>query len=124
MNLKTLPKSKTFAQHVQGVLSARFHLENGQPEYSVEDGTKDYSIELWLRSTQKIELVTFYLDRDTYYDPVRMAEKRPDGYYEEFSAFEDFVITAEVQVAGRIYSQEMWLSELLRAGHAQELDPA
>ena len=115
--------TRAFIAHVNGELKARFRLDaRGRPIYEQDEDDPDlrhYTIELSLESpiAPEIDTVTYYLDDETYRDPVAVSNDRANEFTAEISSYGDFEVEVTVQIGKHAYKQRAWLSSLLEAGH-------
>lgn len=123
--MNRLPVNKRFQEHVRGALQARFRCNDPEIYTENEDGAKRYIIDLFFvpdsGRADKIQDVIFYLD-EAFIDRVRLGQKNRDGSYEAVvESNGDFVITVEVLIDGKSYTQQMWLADMLEAGYADTI---
>ena len=126
--MSRINSTRAFSDNVKGQLKARFRLDaDGQPLYEDDDdGLRHYTIDLTLESpaAPDIDSVTYYMDDETYWDPVAVSNDRDNDFTEEISSYGDFEVEVTVQMRKHAYKQRAWLSSLLEAGHAGDTSPA
>ncbi len=128
--MKTLRHTRAFANNVKGALEARFRLDAaGAPLFEPDDEDPElrhYTIDLRLESpiAEDIESVTYFMEDETYADPLRVSDDRDNDFTEEISSYGDLEVEVTVQVGAHVYKQRAWLSNLLQAGHEGDASPA
>ena len=121
--------TKNFTERVKGQLRAQFRPDaQGTPLFrTVEDGLKEYRINLSLSAitAPEIESVTYFLDDETFWDPVAASNDRDNDFTQQISSYGDVLVKVTVRFEdGSKIKQEAWLSNLLEAGHAGDNSPA
>jgi len=121
--------TKNFSDKVKGQLRAQFRLDaHGAPLFrTVEDGLKEYRINLSLSDSTApdIESVTYFLDDETFWDPVAASNDRDNDFTQQISSYGNVLVKVTVWFDnGSKIKQEAWLSNLLEAGHAGDDSPA
>lgn len=115
-----------FQENVAGTLRARFRLDgNGNPVSGVEDETTFYFIELSLDSpnARQIHKVAYLLDQATYWEPERESNDWQHAFTEEITSYGDFLVRVEVKMPTGRFVQQALLSDMLEAGHENDLNP-
>jgi hypothetical protein len=119
--------NQRFRETVQGTLKAVFQLDgDGAPRFGKDGDTTFYYIKLMLDSPRADEIVsvTYNLD-ESYWVPERTVTNRRNSFAEEITAYGDFLVRVEVQMAeNRTFTQQALLSELLEEGHRQDRSSA
>jgi hypothetical protein len=120
--------SRTFREHVQGRLYARFHTDpKGEPEYEEdEEGLRHYTIDVHLESPRadEIDSVSYFMDDETYVDPNGYSEDADNDFREVIESYGQVLIEVTVNLGGRDYKQRVWLSQMLQNGYGGETNAA
>jgi hypothetical protein len=121
--------TKNFTEKVKGELRAEFRLNaQGEPLFrTVGNGLKEYKIKLSLSAptASEIESVTYFMDDETFWDPVAASNDRDNDFTQQISSYGEVPVKVTVRFEnGKKIKQEAWLSNLLEAGHAGDNSPA
>jgi hypothetical protein len=106
-----------------GTVFARIVLDGDKPVATIdEDGRKEYWIDLCFQPKPgvPVESVTFVLDEEKFYDYLRLAEPR-DNFKARIRSYDDFAVTAKIELENRFPARSEILTELLRRGHRSDV---
>jgi hypothetical protein len=100
-------------------LQAEFVLdrESREPAAETDGDTKHYSIELSVADAPPgANAVTYTLD-DSFYDPIREARNRANGFKEEITSYGDFQVRADIRTKNGTITLRKKLSDMLKEHH-------
>ena len=119
--------TRPFAENVKGLLYARFRLDaDDTPIYEVSEGSRFYTIDVYLLSPQssEIEEVTYFFDDKTSPDPLGNSTDRANDFQATIESPGDAMLRVEVRLGSSVYEQRAWLSQMLENGYAKGATPA
>ena len=117
--------TRPFAENVQGTLYARFRLDaDGDPIYeTVDEGTRSYTIDIYLHSTQSNEISTviYFLDGSEAGQSLGRSVDQNNDFPATIESAGDALLLVKVWMGLlRKYEQRAWLSQMLENGYGKD----
>jgi hypothetical protein len=102
-------------------LKASFVLDsNGKP---IGRSTGNYEIKVSVDNAPEDAYATTYRLHDSYYDPIREAYSKEDGFTQDITSYGDYIITARIRTkSSPIEIKESLYNALLKT-HGNDTDP-
>jgi transcription initiation factor IIF auxiliary subunit len=113
--------NSTFAEKVKAKIRAELVLDaKKKPLFISEGSLRHYKVKLRLETENpKVERVIYRLD-PTYYDSVREATDKENGFEIETATYGDYPLVVDVQIGDETIRQEVVLSDLLMNEYGKE----